>query len=86
MTLRPGVALAWGVAVAGGVVCSWRVAAGGPVLHARWSLLVVLGLWAVAWAVAVVTTMRMPTRGAVVLVVLAAVALRAAALAGTPNT
>lgn len=78
--------VAWLVAAAAGVACSWRMATGGAILHARWSLLAVLAVWAVAWLAATVLTFHLPTRWAIVLVVLAAVAMRCVALLGTPNT
>jgi len=83
---RPGMLAAWLVAAAAGVTCSWRMATGGAILHARWSLLLVLAIWTVAWLVAVVLTFHLPTRWAVVLVVLAATIMRAVALVGVPNT
>src|SRR5204862_1988884 len=42
--------------------------------------------WAVAWVVAVAAAFRLPSRTAVVLIFLVAVALRVAALAGPPTT
>ena len=81
-----GALLAFSVAAAGGIACSLLVATGGPILHARWTLLLELGLWAVAWLTAVIAVFRLPRRLAVVLVIGAAVGLRAVALVGTPNT
>src|SRR5436305_7362690 len=78
--------LAFSAAAAAGVACSFLVASGGPILHARWTLLLELGLWALAWLAAVVAVFRLPRRLAVVLVIGAAVGLRAVALVGTPNT
>ncbi|MBV8234826.1 MAG: DUF2029 domain-containing protein [Acidimicrobiia bacterium] len=86
MKVRRRVIVLWGVATGLGAACSWKVSTGGPILHARWSLLVVLALWAVAWLVAAAATFRLPLPGAVVLIVLAAVAIRAVAVVGTPNT
>jgi hypothetical protein len=78
--------LAFSAAAAAGVACSLLVAKGGPILHARWTLLVELGLWALAWVAAVAAVFRLPRRLAVVLVVGAAVSVRTVALVGTPNT
>ena len=78
--------LVFSAAAASGIVCSFLVATGGPILHARWTLLVELGLWALAWLTAVVAVFRLPWRLAVVLVIATAVGLRAVALVGTPNT
>jgi hypothetical protein len=78
--------LAFAAAAASGVACSFLVASGGPILHAQWTLLVELGLWALAWLAAVVAVFRLPRRLAVVLIVGAAVGVRAVALVGTPNT
>jgi hypothetical protein len=86
VTARPRAVVAWTLAVVAGVICSWRVATGGAILHARWSLLLVLAIWAAAWLLATAATFRIPARWAVVLVVVAAVALRVVALLGTPNT
>ncbi len=73
-------------AAAVGVACSLLLASGGPILHARWTLLLELGVWALAWLAASVAAFRLPRRAAVVLVVGAAIAMRAVALVGTPNT
>jgi len=62
------------------------VASGRPILAARWSLLWLLGLWAVSWAIAVVAAIRLPPRLAVGLILAGAVATRLAALAGPPTT
>lgn len=87
ITRRSGAALlAFSAAAGGGIACSFLVGRGGPILHARWTLLVELGVWALAWLTAVVAVFHLPRRLAVVLVVGAAVGLRAVALVGTPNT
>jgi len=87
ITRRSGAALlAFAAAAGGGIALSFLVASRGPILHARWTLLVELGLWAMAWLTAVVAVFHLPRRLAVVLVIGAAVGLRAVALVGTPNT
>ena len=73
-------------AAAAGTALSVHVARGGALLAARWWLLAELGLWAVAWIVAVVAAFRIPARIAVPLVFLAAAALRLGAIAGPPLT
>jgi len=78
--------LVFGVAGLVGVAVSARQARGGPLLELRWRLLAELGVWAVAWAVAVVAAFRLPRRVAVPLVFLVAVALRVAAISGPPTT
>ena len=83
---RRGPLVAFAAAAAVGVACSWWAATGGPLLIAGWRLLLVLGAWAVAWLVAVFIAFRLPARLAVTLVVLAAVAMRLAALGGAPTT
>lgn len=62
------------------------IARGGPLLSVRWRLLVELGVWAVAWVVAVAAAFRLPRRSTVPLILLVAVALRVAAIAGPPTT
>jgi len=79
-------AFAFAIAAAAAVVCSWTAAAGGPILHARWHLLLVLGIWATAWLLGVLAAFRLPTRVAMGLVLVAAAAVRLAALAGPPTT
>ncbi|TMK82347.1 MAG: hypothetical protein E6G57_17410, partial [Actinobacteria bacterium] len=81
-----GAAVAFIVATAVGVGSSWTAAAGGPILHARWHLLLVLGVWAAAWLLGVVAVFRLPTRLAVGLVLVAALTVRLAALGGPPTT
>jgi hypothetical protein len=76
----------FGVAVAAGVTLSAVLAARRAILYTRWSLLVVLAAWALAWAVAVVAGLRLPRRRAVALIFVAGVALRLAALGGPPST
>jgi hypothetical protein len=56
------------------------------VLASRWWLLVETTGWAAAWLAAVVAAFRLPRRAAVALILLVAVALRLAALAGPPTT
>ena len=74
------------VAVLAGVGLSATVAGGQPILAARWGLLIRLGVWAIAWLVAVAAALRLPRRLAIWLIVAAALALRLAALAGPPTT
>jgi hypothetical protein len=72
------------VAGAVGVALSASVATGGDILAGRWGILVRLAAWAAAWAVAVVCAFRLPARVVLPAVLLAALALRLAALAGPP--
>ncbi len=72
-------------AATGGVVLSLVVASGGPILARGWSLLLWLTLWAGLWLVAVALAFRLPHRVSVAAVLVAATALRLAALAGPPN-
>jgi len=83
---QPRVVAAWLIAAVVGVACSWRMATGGALLHARWSLLAVLAVWALAWLAAVALTFRLSPKRAVIAVVLVAIAMRAVALVGVPNT
>ncbi len=80
-----GRAAGFAVAAVAGVWLSADIASGGPILAARWGILLRLALWAGVWAAAVVCALRLPRRGALVAVFLAAVALRLAALAGPPT-
>jgi hypothetical protein len=73
-------------AAAVSVSLSASIASGGPLLTVRWRLLGELAVWAVAWLVAVVAAFRLPRRLAGPLILLAAVAMRLAALAGPPTT
>jgi hypothetical protein len=57
---------------------------GTPIRNGRWALLAPLGAWAAAWAVGVVSALRLPRRVAVAAVFAVAVALRLAALGGQP--
>ena len=80
----------WLVAAVGltavGTVLSAVVAAGQPILGSRWPLLGLLGIWAVTWLATVVVVFRLAPTAALWLIVLGAVALRLAALAGPPVT
>lgn len=67
--------------LAGAATC-YRIASGGPLLGQRWSVLALLALWWAAFALGVVLVLRLPTRVAVVSVLVLAAALRLAALAG----
>lgn len=73
-----------GLSVAVGVACSASIASGGQVLARRWSLLVVLGAWGVAWIAGVACALRTRGRLALAAIFIAAVLLRLAALAGPP--
>ena len=73
------------MAVAVGVALSIAIATGGDILDARSSDLARLAAWSVAWAVGVAFALRLPARVAVPCVLLAALVLRLAALAG-PQT
>jgi hypothetical protein len=72
--------------VIAGVVLSAVVAAGRPILHSRWSLLGLLGVWSLVWLVGVAAAFRASRRRAVVVVVAAGIAMRLAALGGPPLT
>ena len=69
-----------------GVMLSARVAGGGALLASRWWLLAEITAWAAAWLAAVVAAFHLPRRAAVALILVVAVALRVAALAGPPTT
>ncbi len=71
-----------GALVAGAVEIwlAWSSRGPGGILERRYDLLVLIGLWAVAYTVCVVCVLRLPRRTAVVLVLLLAVALRLAAI------
>jgi len=73
------------VAGVGSVALCLAVATGGPILEARWRLLVLLGVWTLAWGVAVAVAFRLPGRAALAAVLVAGVAVRLAALAGPPT-
>jgi hypothetical protein len=77
---------AFAVAAAVGVALSVHIARGPALLASRWWLLAELGLWALAWVVAVAAAFRIPRRVALPLVFLGAVALRLGAVAGPPLT
>jgi hypothetical protein len=72
--------------IAAGTVLSAVVSAGQPILGSRWPLLGLLGIWAVTWLVTVVVVFRLSPTAALWVVVLGAIALRLAALAGPPVT
>lgn len=74
------------VSAAFGVWLSAVVASGRPILAAHWGLLWVLVAWSAAWLVAVAAARRVPKRYALGLILVAAAALRLAALAGPPTT
>lgn len=65
---------------------SARIARGGPLLAVRWELMTELAAWAAASLVAGAAAFRLPRRTALVLVLIAGVAMRLAALAGPPTT
>ena len=69
-----------------GVVLSAVVASGRPILASRWSLLGTLSAWATVWVIAVASARRLPARAGLLLVLVAALALRIAALSGPPTT
>jgi len=81
---------AWVVAFVGsavvGVALMANVASGRPILAGRWSLLGELAVAGGAWAAGVVAAFHLPRRAALPAVVLVALALRVAALAGPPTT
>jgi len=81
-----GPLLAFSCAGAVGVTLSAHIAGGGALLARRWWLLAEITGWAAAWLAAVVAAFRLPRRAAVALILLVAVALRLAALAGPPTT
>ncbi len=83
--MRPLDAVGFVVAVGVGVALSLAIATGGDILIAAWSDLARLAAWSVAWPVAVVCALRLPARVSVPCVLLAAMVLRLAALAG-PQT
>jgi len=73
-------------AAVAGVALSANVASGRPILASRWSLLGELGLWGVAWLIAVAAAFRLPRRAALLLILGAGLAVRLAGLAGPPAT
>lgn len=85
VTTRPRVFLA-GAVVAGlaGVFLCHRIATGGPLLEQRWSVLVVLAVWWITFAVGAALVLRLPTRTALVAVLVGGAAVRLVALAGPP--
>ena len=61
-------------------------AAGGPILARRWNLLLLLGVWAGVWVLALTCVRRLPSRKSVVaLILVAGAAIRIASLAGPPT-
>ena len=72
------------VACAAGVALSAAVATGGDIPNTRWAIFVRLAVWTAAWAVAVVCAFRLPARVVLPGMLLAALALRLAAVAGPP--
>ena len=74
------------VAAATGVGVSLHIARSQALLASRWGLLAELGVWAVTWVVGVAAAFRVPRRRALAVVLVAAVALRLAAVAGPPIT
>ena len=83
--IRTRFAVRLALAAAVGVGCSFVVAAGEPILAARWHILPRLAVWAAAWAGAVFCALRLPRRAVVPAVFVVALALRLAALAGPPT-
>ncbi|HEX9546244.1 MAG TPA: glycosyltransferase 87 family protein [Acidimicrobiales bacterium] len=73
-------------AVVAGVAMSAVVATRRPILHSRWSLLGLLGVWSLFWLVGGAAAFRVSRRRAVVVVVAAGMAMRLAALGGPPLT
>lgn len=71
-------------AVVAGVVLCLVFVTGEPLRNDRWAVLVRLALWALAWGAGVVCALRLPRRMAVPALLVAALALRLAALAGQP--
>jgi hypothetical protein len=69
-----------------GIGLSATVAARRAILITRWTLLVELAGWSVAWVLAVVAALHLPKRRALAMVFTAGVALRLAALGGPPST
>lgn len=74
------------VAAATGVALSVHVVRGEALLASRWWLLAELGFWAVAWVVGAAAAFRVARPAALVVVFVAAMALRVAAIAGPPLT
>jgi hypothetical protein len=75
--------------VGSSIVCvylSAKVASGRPILAAHWGLLWTLAVWSVAALAAVAVARRIPRRVALGLLLVAAAAVRLAALAGPPTT
>jgi hypothetical protein len=79
-------ALGLAAAAVAGTALSYDLASGGGILDRRWGLLVPLAGWAAAWLVGTACARRLPRRPALAAVLVAAVALRVAALAGPPTT
>lgn len=90
MTRRPAwsVAFVLGFVLAAGteVALSAALASGGLLRAGHWSLPVLFGAWTGAFVLADLLVSRLPMRTAVVLIVVAGIAMRVAALAGPPTT
>jgi len=67
-----------------GVALTYRLASGGPVLEQGWSVLAILALWWVVFGVGATMALRLPTRTALVVVLVFGVVMRIVALAGPP--
>lgn len=67
-----------------GVALSYRIASGGPILDQGWWLLALITIWWVVFAAGAACVLRWSGRFGMALVVVVAVALRIAALAGAP--
>jgi hypothetical protein len=67
-----------------GAVLAVVVARGAGIVEARWDILLVLGVWGVAWALGVASALRVAARVAVPALLVAAAVVRLAALAGSP--
>ncbi len=82
--MRPLAAIGFVSASVVGVALCAAICTGGPILAARWGILVRLAVWSAAWLVAVVCALRLPARVVLPGIVAVALALRLAALAGPP--
>ena len=76
--------LGGGLAGAAAVALSWRIAAGARIRGEPEVLLVAIGAWWVAFAVGAACLLRAPRRWALAIVLVGAVAMRVAGLAGVP--
>jgi hypothetical protein len=79
--LRRGVGILAGAA---GAALSWRIAAGTRIRGEPEALLQAIVLWWVLFAAGAACLLRVPRRAALVVIVVGAVAMRVAALAGVP--